>query len=91
LNRNSSNILVRAIVFLAAPHRDLNITALLTLLKGTATEQLILELRAESPTLTDIKQRFAYIARDIAIFTCYETQPIKIAILVGFQIVADIE
>jgi hypothetical protein len=73
---------VRAIVFLATPHRGLNIAALQTLVKGTATEQLILELRAESRTLTDINQRFAFIARDIDILTCYETQPTKTAILV---------
>lgn len=70
---NSSRLPVRAIVFLAAPHRGLNINALQTLVKQKPTETLVMELKAGSPTLTDLNNRFAHFARDINILTCYET------------------
>ncbi|OBT39216.1 hypothetical protein VE00_10383 [Pseudogymnoascus sp. WSF 3629] len=80
LGINSSRIPVREIIFLAAPHRGLNITALKTLVKGEATEQMVLELQSESPTLAWLNQCFAQFARDIDILTCYETKPTKTAI-----------
>ncbi|KFZ14209.1 hypothetical protein V501_03348 [Pseudogymnoascus sp. VKM F-4519 (FW-2642)] len=80
LGINSSRIPVREIIFLAAPHRGLNITALQTLVKGEATEQMVLELQSESPTLTWLNQSFTRFARDIDILTCYETKPTKTAI-----------
>ncbi|KFY85713.1 hypothetical protein V500_08165 [Pseudogymnoascus sp. VKM F-4518 (FW-2643)] len=80
LGINSSRIPVREIIFLAAPHRGLNITALQTLVRGKATEQMVLELKSESPTLTWLNQGFTRFARDIDILTCYETKPTKTAI-----------
>lgn len=71
-------------IFLAAPHRGLNVTALKTLVKGEPSERLIEELRAESATLTDLNRGFAYIAKDIEILTCYETKPTKTAINVSY-------
>ncbi|KFY42179.1 hypothetical protein V494_02544 [Pseudogymnoascus sp. VKM F-4513 (FW-928)] len=75
-----SRIPVREIIFLGAPHRGLNITALQTLVNGEATEQMVLELKSESPTLTWLNQGFTRFARDIDILTCYETKPTKKAI-----------
>lgn len=80
---NSSRLPVRAIVFLGAPHRGLDIDSLQTLVKGTLTETLVMELKAGSPTLTDLNSRFAHFAKDIDILTCYETKPTKTVINVG--------
>jgi hypothetical protein len=51
-----------------------------TLVKGKATQALIDELSVRSRTLNEINQRFAQIASDIDILTCYETKPTKTAI-----------
>jgi hypothetical protein len=71
------------IIFLGAPHRGLNVTALKTLVKGEPSEKLIDELRPDSGTLTDLNRGFVHIAGDIEILTCYETRPTKTAILVS--------
>lgn len=83
LGISSSRLPVREIIFLAAPHRGLNITALQTLVKGEATERMISELISESPTLTWLNQSFTQFARDIDILTCYENKPTKTAINVN--------
>lgn len=51
-----------------------------TLVKGQATHALVDELAVRSRTLNEINQRFAHIAGDIEILTCYETKPTKTAI-----------
>ena len=81
-----SRLPVRAIVFLAAPHRGLNVDALQTLVMGQATANMINELRAESPTLREITNRFRDIAEgNIDILTCYEQRPTKTVIKVRFN------
>ena len=85
LYRNRSRIPVRGIIFLAAPHRGLDIMALQTLVNGETTEQMILELKSESPTLTWLNQSFTTFAQDIDILTCYENKPTKTAINVSMQ------
>jgi hypothetical protein len=75
-----SRLPVRTIIFLAATHRGLNIAPMQTLAKGRPTEKLIDELSERSHTLVDINQRFARIANDIKILSCYETKPTKMAI-----------
>lgn len=73
-----SRLPVRAIIFLAAPHKGLNVDALQTLVMGQATEGMINELRAESPTLRDLTSRFRDIVEDnIDLLTCYEQRPTK--------------
>ncbi|OBT63835.1 hypothetical protein VE03_06602 [Pseudogymnoascus sp. 23342-1-I1] len=73
-----SRLPVRAIIFLAAPHRGLNIDALQTLVMGQASEGLINELRSESPTLRELTNRFRDIVEDnIDLLTCYEQRPTK--------------
>ena len=78
-----SRLPVRAFIFLGAPHRGLNVTALQTLVKGEPPSKLIAELEADSATLTDLNQGFAHVAKDIDILTCYETRSTKTAINVS--------
>ncbi|ELR02697.1 hypothetical protein VC83_08432 [Pseudogymnoascus destructans] len=74
----TSRLPVRAVIFLAAPHRGLNIDALQTLLMGQATEAMINELRADSPILRDLTSRFRDIVEDnVDLLTCYEQRPTK--------------
>ena len=41
---------------------------------------MIRELKAESPTLTELNDKFRHVAKDIDILTCYELSPTKTAI-----------
>ena len=78
-----SHLPVPLIIFLAAPHKGLQTNALETLVKSKPTEDLIRELKPGSPTLTDLNRRFAIVAKDIEILTCYELYPTKTAIQVS--------
>lgn len=78
-----SRLPVQAIIFLGAPHRGLNVTALQTLVKGEPIAKLVAELEADSATLTDLNQGFAHVAKNIDILTCYETRSTKTAINVS--------
>lgn len=73
---------MRALIFLGAPHKGLEIEALHTLVEGQASEDIVRELKAESPTLTELNDKFRHVAKDIDILTCYETIPTKTAIRV---------
>ena len=77
---DSSRLPVRSIIFLGAPHKGLETTALETLVKSQATEDIIRELKSESPTLTELNDKFRHVAKDIDILTCYELSPTKTAI-----------
>lgn len=81
----SSRLPVRSIIFLGAPHKGLETTALETLVKSQATEDMIRELNSESPTLTELKDKFRHVAKDIDILTCYELSPTKTAVEVFFD------
>lgn len=76
----SSRLPVRSIIFLGAPHKGLETTALETLVKSQASEDMIRELKSESPTLTELNDKFRHVAKDIDILTCYELSPTKTAI-----------
>jgi hypothetical protein len=52
----------------------MDVDALKTLVKNEPTQELIYELRKESPTLQELNERFGDVARDIDILTCFETQ-----------------
>ena len=58
--------------------------ALETLVKSQATEDMIRELKSESPTLTELNDKFRHVAKDIDILTCYELSPTKTAIEVRY-------
>ncbi|KAL8835307.1 MAG: hypothetical protein Q9170_003362 [Blastenia crenularia] len=75
-----SRLPVRSIIFLGAPHKGLHITALETLVESQPTEDMVRELKAESPTLTELNDKFRYVAKDMDILTCYELGPTKTAI-----------
>lgn len=74
---------VRTIIFLAAPHQGLSIEALQTLVMGQATELMINEFKAGSPTLRELINRFRDIVEDnIDLLTCYEQKPTKTVVKV---------
>lgn len=81
----SSRLPVRSIIFFGAPHKGLEITALETLVKSQVTEDMIRELRSESPTLTELNDKFRHVAKDIDILTCYELSRTKTVIEVMFD------
>ena len=83
----SSRLPVRSIIFLGAPHKGLETTALETLVKSQATEDMIRELKSESPTLTELNDKFRHVAQDIDILTCYELSPTKTAIEVQYRLI----
>ena len=78
----TSRLPVRAIVFLGAPHRGLHTAALETLVNSRQTEDMMRELKSESPTLTELNDKFRHVAKDIDILTCYELKPTKTAVQV---------
>lgn len=80
---HSSGLPVPLIIFLGAPHKGLQITALETLVKFRPTEDMARELKPGSPTLTDLNERFRHVAKNIDILTCYELYPTKTAIRVS--------
>ena len=82
INIYSSRLPVRSIIFLGAPHKGLEIRALETLVKTQPGEDIVRELKAESPTLTELNDKFRYVAKNIDILTCYEMAPTKTAIQV---------
>lgn len=77
---NASRLPVRAIVFLAAPHKGLHVEALQTLVKGQPTYGIVHELEKGSATLLELNLKFAQMAHEIDILTCYETKQTKQAV-----------
>ncbi len=63
---------VRLIIFFGAPHQGLEITALQRIVRSEPSKDLIQELKPESPTLTDLNDRFIHVAKDISILSLYE-------------------
>lgn len=74
LGATSEPFPVRCVVFLGAPHRGLHIDALETLVKSKPTEDIIRELKAESPTLTYLNINFCNVVSDVQIVSVYEKQ-----------------
>ena len=65
---------------MGAPHGGLATEALMTLVKGKASESLIEDLQPGSPSLKTLTFRFAEIAQDVRILSIYERLPTKSAI-----------
>ncbi|KAI9708387.1 MAG: hypothetical protein M1820_004091 [Bogoriella megaspora] len=66
------------IIFLGAPHRGLDNSALQTILgAGELSKDIVDELGESSPTLTDLNESFAKIAHQLNILSCYELCPTK--------------
>lgn len=75
---------MRSIVFLGAPHRGLHTANLETSVKSKLTEDIVRELRAESPTLTELNDSFRFVAMDIDILTGYELKKTRTVIEAGY-------
>lgn len=73
---------MRSIIFLGAPHKGLNTSALETLVLSKPTEDMVKELKAESPTLTELSDKFRFVAENIDIVTCYEMKKTRTAMKV---------
>lgn len=87
-NRTEESLPVRSFVFLGAPHRDLEITALKTLVQGTASESMISELKEGSSVLEILDHDFEkYFRRfPLQILTCYESYPTPTVKKVGLNL-----
>ena len=75
VNRTEGLLLVRSLIFLGAPHRGLEITALQTLVQGTSSESVISELKEGSSVLEILDHDFERYFRgsSVQILTCYES------------------
>ena len=74
--------LVPQIIFMGAPHGGLATDALMTLVKGKASETLIEDLQPGSAVLKKMTSKFAPLAQRIRILSIYERLPTKSAIQV---------
>ena len=63
---------VVCLTFFGAPHRGLNVAAMQTLVEGRPSEDLIRELKRQSPTLTRLNADFKRLYGDFNILTIYE-------------------
>ncbi|KAJ8126824.1 hypothetical protein O1611_g6814 [Lasiodiplodia mahajangana] len=80
LPSDSSRLPVRAIIFLAAPHRGMDIKALQNVVRNTPPEHLVAELAPESETLKLLNEGFSTFAQDITILSCYENRLTKMMV-----------
>ena len=78
---------MRSIIFLGAPHRGLHTSALETLVESEPTEDMVRELKSESPTLTELNDKFRHVGKDLNILTCYELKQTKTVIKVNTQMI----
>ena len=67
--------IVAAVVFFGAPHRGLNITAMQSIMNGTASEELIRELGRQSSTVQRLNDDFRHQCEDLHILTIFEKRP----------------
>jgi hypothetical protein len=61
-----------SVVFLGAPHRGMNVTALEMLVRGKVTERLIQDLKKGSTLLTYLNETFPLVSENVKIITCFE-------------------
>jgi hypothetical protein len=60
---------------MGVPHRGLEIAALKDMVRGTPSELIVSELKAESPTLLELKSKFNHVVDDTPVLTLYEMHP----------------
>ena len=70
-----SRPMVKSIVLFGAPHRGLEVTAMQSMVYGTPSEDLIRELKMDSPTLERLNDGFRHVYAGINILTIYEMEP----------------
>ena len=68
------------LIFMGAPHNGLANSALMTLVKGKASESLIEELGPGSPTLRNLRFKFDDIAQNIRVLSIFERRETPTAI-----------
>jgi hypothetical protein len=71
---NLQQLPVRSLVFFGAPHRGLNILAIKTLVEGWPSEDIVQELKKQSPTLTKLNEDFRDLLGGLDILTIYELE-----------------
>ena len=71
---------------MGAPHNGLANDALMTLVKGKASESLIEELGPGSPTLNNLKFKFDDIAQNVKVLSIFERRKTKTAIEVSILV-----
>ncbi|KAK5724668.1 hypothetical protein LTR15_004715 [Elasticomyces elasticus] len=64
----------RFVVFLGVPHGGLDQTALADIVRGQPPQELITELKRNSPTLRGLAQRFKSNCSDLVVHTYYESR-----------------
>ena len=72
--KNREPLPVRSLAFFGAPHRGLGIVAIKTLVDGTSLEDIVQELRKQSPTWTRLNDDFRYLHADLEILTIFELE-----------------
>ncbi|KAK3632633.1 hypothetical protein LTR56_016241 [Elasticomyces elasticus] len=65
---------VKCVVFLGVPHGGLDQTALADIVRGQPPQELITELKRNSPTLRGLAQRFKSNCSDLVVHTYYESR-----------------
>jgi hypothetical protein len=70
---NRTRLPIKLLIFLAAPHRGMDIEALKTMIKSDPPQQLVNEIGPESPTLKDMHDRFRRVSVHMQILSVYET------------------
>jgi ankyrin repeat protein/pimeloyl-ACP methyl ester carboxylesterase len=74
LDKSRQPLPVRSLIFFGAPHRGLEITAIKTLVDGTPSEEIVQELKKQSPTLTRLNDDFRHLHGDLEILTIFELE-----------------
>ncbi len=69
---NMPRLPVPAIIFFGSPNRGLVNAELESIVKGTPSQDLVEELRPQSPTLQRLNDKFRYVANGISILSCCE-------------------
>ena len=74
LDRNRRPLPVSSLIFFGAPHRGLEIAAIKTLVDGTPSEDIVQELKKQSPTLTRLNDDFRHLHGNLEILTIFELE-----------------
>ncbi|KAK5698430.1 hypothetical protein LTR17_023662 [Elasticomyces elasticus] len=65
---------VKSVMFLGVPHGGLDQSALADIIQGRPPQELVTELRRNSPTLRGLAQRFKSNCSDLVVHTYYESR-----------------
>lgn len=63
---------VPTIIFFGSPNRGLETAELESFVKGSPSQDLVEELRPQSPTLENLNDKFRQVTSGISILSCYE-------------------